>query len=206
MWSKAKIMRCWPVVPGVLFVLLALLVASGWTGQFDTSFLSWLQQYRTTWLTSVMLIITAAGDSWTMLVVSLVISLAMLRMRFGVQKALLPFLLVAGANGVAALCKQIFQRPRPGAGQLLYEHSYSFPSAHAMASAALALALIYITWPSRWRWWALAAGGVFVGLVGFSRLYLGVHYPTDVLAGWCLSCLWFGLVVYFVTKRSQTKA
>src|SRR5690606_17364220 len=78
------------------------------------------------------------------------------------------------------------------------ETSFSFPSGHAMQSMALATALLVLAWNTRWRWPVLLAGAAFTGIVGLSRVYLGVHFPSDVLAGWCASLAWaVGLALLF---------
>ena len=67
----------------------------------------------------------------------------------------------------------------------------SFPSGHAASSAALATAVILLAWPDRRFRWPIAITAVaYAFLVGLSRMYLGVHYPADVLAGWCLGVAW----------------
>ncbi len=70
------------------------------------------------------------------------------------------------------------------------EFDYGFPSGHAMASMAFVAALVILAWNSRWRWFVLIAGILFVLVIGWTRLYLGVHYPSDVLAGWMASLGW----------------
>ena len=61
-----------------------------------------------------------------------------------------------------------------------------------MGSMAVVAALVTLTWGTRWRWAVVAFGALFVALVGLSRLYLGVHYPSDVLTGWLASLAWVG--------------
>jgi membrane-associated phospholipid phosphatase len=65
--------------------------------------------------------------------------------------------------------------------------SRSFPSGHATSSMAVTAAAVVLAWPTRWRWPALSLGAIFVAMVGLSRIALGVHYPSDVLGGWCLA-------------------
>ena len=101
----------------------------------------------------------------------------------------------AVASGGSALlnvaAKQAFARDRPNLWESIApEHNYSFPSGHAMGSMTLAVALVLLAWPTRWRWPVLAAMAVFVPMVGLSRVYLGVHYPSDILAGWAAALAW----------------
>lgn len=87
--------------------------------------------------------------------------------------------------------KQSFARPRPTLWESIApESSFSFPSGHAMGSMTLACVLVFLAWHTRWRWPVLAATSILVVLVGFSRVYLGVHYPSDILAGWAAAITW----------------
>ncbi|MDZ8051431.1 MAG: phosphatase PAP2 family protein [Aulosira sp. ZfuVER01] len=70
------------------------------------------------------------------------------------------------------------------------EFDYGFPSGHAMSSMTLVAALVILTWGSRWGMLVLITGGLFVLAIGWTRLYLGVHYPSDILAGWMASVAW----------------
>lgn len=84
------------------------------------------------------------------------------------------------------------------------EFDYGFPSGHAMSSMTLVAALVILTWGSRWVWIALVAGSVFVLAIGWTRLYLGVHYPSDILAGWTVSIAW-AVGVSLLIKPYPTK-
>ncbi|MFN6572543.1 phosphatase PAP2 family protein [Dendronalium sp. ChiSLP03b] len=70
------------------------------------------------------------------------------------------------------------------------EFDYGFPSGHAMSSMTLVAALVILTWGSRWEKPVLIVGSLFVLAIGWTRLYLGVHYPSDILAGWTASIAW----------------
>ncbi|MEL5996106.1 phosphatase PAP2 family protein [Hymenobacter segetis] len=92
--------------------------------------------------------------------------------------------------------KALLQRRRPEEWSPLVEEPlipatvYSFPSGHAMAAAALAATGILLLWPSRWRWPMVGLGTGWAGAMGVARVYLGAHYPSDVLAGWLGSVGW----------------
>ncbi len=97
---------------------------------------------------------------------------------------------VGGAALFALIANQLFVRARPDLWITLPETTSSFPSSHAMGSMAAVAALVLLLWPTRWRWPMLLAGTVFVFLVGLSRVYLGEHYPSDIVAGWAASLGW----------------
>ena len=101
--------------------------------------------------------------------------------------------------------KQWFQRDRPSLWESVApETTFSFPSGHAMGSMTLAMVVILLAWPTRWRWPALLAVGVFALLVAFSRIYLGVHYPSDILGGWMAAMAWVA-GVYLVLFRGKRR-
>lgn len=87
--------------------------------------------------------------------------------------------------------KQFFQRDRPTLWQSISpEGTFSFPSGHAMGSMTLAATVVLLAWPTRGRWPMIALMAAFILLVGYSRVYLGVHFPSDILAGWMAGAAW----------------
>jgi membrane-associated phospholipid phosphatase len=107
---------------------------------------------------------------------------------------------VGGAELLDVILKLIFARPRPSLPDpLLALTSYSFPSGHAMGSMAFygLLAYLAIQRLSTWRWRvAVVIAMVFlILLIGFSRMYLGVHYLSDVLAGYAAGFAWLVITI-----------
>ena len=124
-------------------------------------------------------------------------------------------LMIACATGTVigmTLLKGLYSRPRPTVvTPLELPEGLSFPSGHSMISAALYLTLgvlIARALPTRrLRVFAVATGAFLTMIIGVSRVYLGVHYPTDVLAGWTAGAAWAlicGLVVQLLGERGVT--
>lgn len=166
---------------------------------FDVPILLFLHGYTTAWLDNVMLFVSLLGYRFGVVPIDLIVLAIFVKLRrWG--DALFWVLAVGGAALLNIVAKRSFGRLRPDLWlSIAPETTYSFPSGHAMGSMALATALVVLAWPTRWRWPALLVGGLFVLLVGVSRVYLGVHYPSDILAGWMASLAWVigvSLVLY----------
>lgn len=100
--------------------------------------------------------------------------------------------------------KQLFSRERPSLWESIApESTFSFPSGHAMGSMTLACVLVLLAWHTRWRWLVLVAASVFVVLVGLSRVYLGVHYPSDIVAGWAAATTWVAAIFLLVFPHGR---
>jgi undecaprenyl-diphosphatase len=97
-----------------------------------------------------------------------------------------------GSTIINRTAKEIMHRVRPHLWESFYPPhlDYAFPSGHAMTSMALVAALVILTWGSLWCWPVLIIGSLFVVGIGWTRLYLGVHFPSDILAGWMVSVAW----------------
>jgi membrane-associated phospholipid phosphatase len=107
------------------------------------------------------------------------------------RDALFFALSIVGSYGLDLLAKAFYHRARPALWvSVTPKTDYSFPSGHSMVSMAVAIALVLIAWPTKWRWQAVLLCLPSAVAVAFSRLYLGVHYPSDVLGGWCAALLW----------------
>ena len=183
---------------GWLFAELAEEVMDGETLVSDRAILGWLNSIRSAELDSFVRIATDAGGV-VGVVLALVVGTGVLLWQKRRQAVAQLLLGVGGAVGINLLLKNSFGRARPDLWeQIISESSYSFPSGHAMASSALALSVVLILWQTRWRWWAVGAATVYMLFVGVSRLYLGVHYPSDIVAGWLMSAAWVVVVAVLI--------
>lgn len=189
-----------------LGVGLAALTASawifGWTAEelvegdthVDTRVANWLHERATPAWTEFFEAVTALGNVPVLITVTLVAALVLAWRRQLAELQLL-LLVVIGAQVLTLGLKLGFRRERPFfADPLATESSYSFPSGHATVSLAvygtLALILARHVRPISARLAILAAAAALAGLIGFSRLYLGVHFLSDVIAGFSLAVAW----------------
>lgn len=179
-----------------LFVELASHVRSGATQTFDDTVMRWMGTHRIAWIERSLLEITSLG---TGLVVMMIVAISALFLIATQHRFSAFLLLVASAGGIIlnAILKSSFDRPRPRLFEWLTEpSSSSFPSGHAMSSAIVYFTVAYLIARLEKRRWMRAvtiiASLLLVLLISVSRLYLGVHYPSDVLAGMVIGLAWAG--------------
>jgi undecaprenyl-diphosphatase len=165
-------------------------VAAGHPFFFDTPVLEWLHSIAGPRLDTLFLTLSRVGFSGGVVPADVLLVLA-LALRRHPRSATFAAVALAGSALANLLVKNLFARARPALWlSLAPETTYSFPSGHAMGSATLAAVLACLAWDTRWRWPVIALGALFALGVGLSRVYLGVHYPSDVLAGWSAAIAW----------------
>ena len=168
-------------------------VIEGESRAFDRAVLLWIHNRFPEWLDTPMRLITALGYYWVVLPL-LAGAVLVFYLKGWRLSAVLLMVSTAGGVFLTTVLKAVFRRARPELFDSGYTASfYSFPSGHATVAVGFygALTLILAYRLRGLARWAVATGGVLlVLLIGFSRLYLGVHYPTDVLAGLLAAPLW----------------
>ena len=142
-------------------------------------------------------IVTRLGDPDLLLIVSALVALLLLARRH-VRPALLFLGISLSGRALVDLQKWWIGRPRPDAHlHLVDTRTDSFPSGHAASSVMVWVTLaLLIPREARWRRPALVAAALAAGLAGLSRPMLGVHYPSDVIAGWCFGLFWILLLTW----------
>lgn len=187
----------------VLFIILAIAI----NADILTGFESWIYfksvEHMSDILTNILIFITNLGGPIGVFLICLAIFLIpKLRNRLG-----LPVSIAVSTSFVLnIILKLIFARERPDILRLVTENSYSFPSGHAMINMALYTVLIIYAYKfiksKRIKYPLIIAMMLLVIAIGFTRIYLGVHYAGDIIGGWLLGFA-IGLSVYMLMKNSS---
>ncbi|WP_020179116.1 phosphatase PAP2 family protein [Methylopila sp. M107] len=195
---------------GFAFISIADEMVEGETRGFDSAILLALRQagdpkqpIGPQWLESAMIDVTSLGGVAVLTLLS-VLAVAYFLVARRYASALFLTVAVGGGALLNTALKIGFARPRPDlVDHLVQVQSLSFPSGHAMSSAVIYLTIGALLAQSEPRWairgYIFAVAGLLTLLIGVSRVYLGVHYPTDVLAGWALGAAW-ALLCWLVAR------
>jgi membrane-associated phospholipid phosphatase len=179
----------------MLFALLAESVAGGGAiVHLDSAVAMWFHTHATGLATGVMSAVTWLGGAEVLLAVTLVAALVLLLRRRVAHAALIAAAL-GGGEALNWALKAAFERPRPAFSEpLATAAGFSFPSGHAMVSMTVYGALAYVIATRvksvRTRLLIVGSALALVLAIGFSRVYLGVHYVSDVLAGFSAGLVW----------------
>jgi membrane-associated phospholipid phosphatase len=182
-------------VGGVLLALLAVVVRStDVLGSIDRSVAEWGDRHASAWSHDALTLVTQLGETWLVALVAIVVAaVELVRTR---NRWAAPFLLtvILGDKVLTEAIKQLVDRARPTIEAVAATLGPSFPSGHTSTAAAswAAFALVAGRWWGRRAWPALAGAAVGIAVaVALSRVFLDVHWLSDVLAGLALGWAWF---------------
>jgi len=195
------------IVALLLFGWLAEEVLEPGTTRFDDSVRAAVHQHASPALTVFMRGITLLG-SMEVLLPAVLIVLTFLFVRSKRYQAIVLAVTIAGGLILNMVLKLSFHRVRPDAFfNLATPTSYAFPSGHALLAFCFYGVMAWIWSDSqrnRERRWMVRVGAVcLIGLIGLSRIYLGVHYASDVLAGYAAAIVWISAVTMIVRRRKE---
>ncbi|WEV60762.1 phosphatase PAP2 family protein [Streptococcaceae bacterium ESL0729] len=178
----------------LIFILLGYIVKffPKTIAHFDLPIQSFVFSHRSDLLTSFFETITKLGNSSRIIILVALFVIFFYLKKWYMEAIYLGGLLLVVSGIVAPLAKHLYQRPRPPfEDHLITESGYSFPSGHSTVSMLVFLALILIFLPRIEKTWLkillVTCLSLLIVTIGFSRIYLGVHYPSDVLGGFALA-------------------
>ena len=201
------------------FVYILMAVSAGWLaeaikarrwfGAWDVLISRYFISLRSDWLTSLMKNITQFGGAeFGGVIVFVILLFLTLKKRY--MHAIALTLAVSVSYFASLSVKHIFSRPRPLANPLVPEDGFSFPSSHATVGIALYGILMYFLISHFEKTWQKALvvifGSALILAIGASRIYLAVHWPSDVIGGYIFGGLWLGIIIWLVRSwRAQEK-
>jgi undecaprenyl-diphosphatase len=190
------------------FIGMSFLVHANHLVRFDSMVITFIQGFEAPWLTSAMKFFTYIGTIRFIAILSIFVLLFLVAVLKHRMEVLIYLAAVFCTPILNRLLKLYFQRERPDLYRLIDIGGYSFPSGHAMNAFSFYGILVFLIWrhiPSRWgRSAVILIGSFMIAAIGLSRIYLGVHYPSDIIGGYFASGYWL-ITVIWVFQRYQEK-
>ena len=202
-WRRVLLAFAGVLLPLWGFGELADEVREADTFPFDAPILHFAQRVAGDGFDSMFLLASKLGYEWGVVPFDVLLVLVLSVMR-KLRESLFAATALVGSALLNLGAKQLFGRARPSLWESIApESTFSFPSGHAMGSMTLACVVVLLAWHTRWRWWVIVPMAVFVVMVGLSRVYLGVHYPSDIIAGWAAATAWVVMAYLLVFRGSR---
>jgi len=183
------------------FCLMSLWISDHKIVHFDRSIIASVQGMETPGLTLIMKCFTFIGSAPFVVVLSLFLLFFLYKVLHHRMELILFVYAVIGSALLNQFLKQFFHRVRPDLHRLIEIGGYSFPSGHAMNAFTVYTVIAFLLWrhiPYRLgRGILIAVSAMMILLIGASRIYLGVHYPSDIVGGYFASGFWVGTAILF---------
>lgn len=195
-----------------LFAELAEEMLESEIKRFDDSIIQFFYHIKNDVLDMILFIFTELGSVWFLTIFSIII-ISFLWFKKRDKWSILFFIIGIGGGGLLTkLLKYYFGRERPSIDETIDAIGYSFPSGHSMGSLIfygfLGYFLVRTNLRKRIKWISLFICGTLIVLIGTSRIYLGAHYPSDVIAGYLAGGIWLILCILsleYVKWRSASQ-
>jgi len=187
------------VISLIVFIIWTLLVFTNKLVWFDDAIYNFLYGFKGDTCTKIMQFFTIFAEPIILTGVGLVVLICKYK------KFLFLVGTICGSSLLNLILKNIFRRERPLHFRFIEEKGFSFPSGHAMASMSFYGFLIILIMSSKlgkkYKYFLSIILGIIIFLVGLSRIYLGVHYPSDIISGYLVSFMWLNIVYELMKKE-----
>jgi undecaprenyl-diphosphatase len=191
------------------FGLIAFSISYKKIEKFDTHTAEYLQSLNSPNLTNVMKFFTFIGSGTVIAIIVIFAMIFLYRVLKHRSELVLLIGVVIGSALLNLVLKIVFHRARPTINRLIDINGYSFPSGHSMAAFTLYGILTFLLWKHissyRGRGLLIIISVVMIIMIGISRIYLGVHYPSDVLGGFLASSTWLIFSIWTYQRYQETK-
>jgi undecaprenyl-diphosphatase len=183
------------------FTLMSLLISDHKIIHFDSYVITAIQGFESPLLTSIMKLFTFIGSTPFVIILSLFLLFFLYKVLHHRLELILFSAAIIGSATLNGILKHFFHRVRPDLHRLIDVSGYSFPSGHAMNAFTVYGMISFLLWrhiPNKWgRGLLLFFSIVMILTIGISRIYLGVHYPSDIMGGYLASGFWLATAIWF---------
>ncbi|RAP73705.1 phosphatase PAP2 family protein [Paenibacillus montanisoli] len=187
---------------------LSMLVSHNQLKRFDEAIISAVQGQENDTLTAIAKVLSKIGSSSIFIPAVLVIAIILFIVLKHRKELVLLLGGLLGSTLLNSLLKSIYHRARPDIHRIVEQQGFSYPSGHSMSSFTFYFLITYLLWrhiPRRsWRIALLLFSAAMIIGIGLSRIYLGVHYPSDILAGYWVSACWVALCIRLFRSWART--
>lgn len=190
-------------------ITIALFNEDNWIQSWDQNLIFFIQDLESPILTKVMKFFTFIGSTsvvFTLSILMLIIFYFVLKQK---NRLILFAIVMIGSPIINFLLKQLFHRERPNFHRLIEIGGYSFPSGHAMTAMTFYGIVCYLLWQRiphmKGKFALLSLCSVFILMIGMSRIYLGVHFPSDIIGGYFGGIIWLMVTVYVFLRMQASK-
>lgn len=182
------------------FIFLAMVYDSDFVENIDLQLIRNIQGLEHPTFTFIMKFFSYIGDTVRVIVISIIIVLILYKVFHQRIEIILFIIILVGSVILNVLLKYFFQRERPNFYRMIIQDGYSFPSGHAMAALSLYGIITFLLWrhipKESGRIILICTSTLFITLIGISRIYLGVHYPSDIVGAYLISGSWLLLTIW----------
>ncbi|MDZ8023273.1 MAG: phosphatase PAP2 family protein [Nostoc sp. DedQUE01] len=205
-WRSLLLLFIGVYLPLQVFEILAVKVWENGDGfPWDVPTLLAVHSTQNPQLDVLAVMLARIGSPWTSSVIAAAIALILLLQKRWRSLAYV-LTISAGSVIISRTGKELMHRVRPHLwDSIAPELSFAFPSGHAIASITLVAILLILSWATPWRRLVFIFGSLYVIAIAWCRVYLGVHFPSDILAGWMVALAW-AIGVSLIIKPYLTTA
>ena len=188
-----------------LLDLIGVVYQQTWLHAFDRFVIGLVRQPLSHQLTQGIIAVTSSGSPQPVTWITLIAIAGLVIARRTRGALFLGWNVLVWAGIGNSIIKHIVRRDRPTVDRLVAASSYSFPSGHAITAMLLwGTLIVLLGWTLRrhrcWRWLLIGVLSVWIVVIGLTRVYVGVHYPSDVVAGWSLGFVLLTVTQWYFTR------
>ncbi|WP_438349602.1 phosphatase PAP2 family protein [Paenibacillus sp. FA6] len=182
------------IISAIGFGWIALWIGNARVLNFDQTIISYVQGRESPLLTTILTFFTDIGSGVSISIITIIVMIVLYKFLGHRRELMFLAWVVIGSALLNMLLKLLFQRARPTLHRIVDANGYSFPSGHSMAAFSLYAAIAFLVWKhvpnAIGRMFIIILSSIFILTIGVSRIYLGVHYPSDIIGGYLMSACW----------------